>query len=110
MTSYPTQEDELRAKEDNAEFLKRSEEKRFLSIFQGTPKRNLEKLSALADIIVDNFNSIMSKSRLEPYQRQEDIMAGLRKLFEEQINVINARCAYTVKINPSTSMKEQEKL
>jgi hypothetical protein len=107
MTSYPTQEDELRAKEDGAENLKRAEETRFLSIFQDTPKRNTEKLSALADIIVNNFNTIMTKSRLEPYQRQEDLMAGLRKLFEEQINVIDARFAYTIKINPSTAMKEQ---
>src|SRR5512144_2718648 len=110
MSSYPTQEDELRAKEDEAENRKRAEETRFLSIFQNTPKRNTEKLSTLANIIVNNFNSIMAESRLEPYQRQEDLMAGLRKLFEEQINVIDARCAYTIKINPSTTRKEQEKL
>jgi hypothetical protein len=30
-------------------------------------------------------------------------MAGLKRLFEEQIIVIDARYAYTVKINPSTA-------
>jgi len=48
----------------------------------------------------------MSESRQKPYERQEDIMAGMKKLFREQINVIEARRAYTVKINPSTALKE----
>jgi hypothetical protein len=34
-------------------------------------------------------------------------MAGMRKLFEEQVNVIEARRAYTIKINPSTAMREE---
>ena len=106
MSSYPTQEDELRAKEAEAEDIKRAEEVRFLSTFQGAPK-NTEKLSELANSIVDNFNTIIAKSRKEPYQRQEDLMAGMRKLFEEQVNVIEARRAYTIKINPSTAMKEE---
>jgi len=85
----------------------RAEEARFLSTFQGAPK-NTEKLSELANSIVDNFNTIIAKSRQEPYQRQEDLMAGMRKLFEEQVNVIEARRAYTIKINPSTAMKEEK--
>jgi hypothetical protein len=51
----------------------------------------------------------MEEARQEPYQRQEDIMAGMKKLLEEQINVIEARRAYTVKINPSTALKEEKK-
>jgi hypothetical protein len=109
-SSYPTQEDELRAEEAKAESLKQAEETRFRSLFQSTPKRNTARLSELANVIVSNFNDIMAKSRLEPYQRQEDLMAGLRKLFEEQINVIEARRAYTIKINPSsTELKEEQK-
>jgi len=107
MSSYPTQEDELRAKEAEAEDLKRAEEAKFLSMFQSTP-RNAEKLSELANSIVNNFNSIMAESRQEPYQRQEDLMAGMRRLFEEQVNVIEARRAYTIKINPSTALKEEK--
>jgi hypothetical protein len=51
----------------------------------------------------------MEGARQEPYQRQEDIMAGMKKLLEEQINVIEARRTYTVKINPSTALKEEKK-
>jgi hypothetical protein len=109
-SSYPTQEDELRAAEAEAENLKQAEETKFLSLFHSTPKRNTERLSELASVIVNNFNGIMAKSRVEPYQKQEDLMAGLRKLFEEQINVIEARRAYTIKINPSsTGLKEEHK-
>ena len=107
MSSYPTQEDELRAKEAEAEDSKRAEEARFLALFQNTP-RNTEKLAEMANSIVNNFNSIISASRQEPYQRQEDLMAGMKKLFEEQINVIKARRTYTIKINPSTALKDEK--
>ena len=103
MSSYPTQEDELRAKEAEAENLKNAEESRFLSAFQTVPKKDSQRLSELASAIVSNFNSIMSELRQEPYERQENLMAGLKRLFEEQIIVIDARYAYTVKINPSTA-------
>jgi hypothetical protein len=107
LSSYPTQEDELRAKEAEAEDIKRAEEARFLALFQSAPK-NTEKLSQLANSIVNNFNSIMAVSRQEPYQRQEDVMAGMKKLFEEQVNVIKARRDYTIKINPSTALKDEK--
>jgi hypothetical protein len=106
MMSYPTQEGDLRAKEAQAEEVKNAEEARFLSAFQGVPKRNGERLAQLANAIVGSFDGIMSESRQKPYERQEDIMAGMKKLFQEQINVIEARRAYTVKINPSTALKE----
>jgi hypothetical protein len=108
--SYPTQEDELRAKEAQAEGIKQAEETKFLSTFQTTPARNVGRLSELAKAIVSNFNRIMEEARQEPYQRQEDIMAGMKKLLEEQINVIEARRAYTVKINPSEEEKEKRDL
>jgi hypothetical protein len=109
MSYYPTQEDELRTREAQAETTKQAEEATFLSTFQTTPIRNVERLSDLAKIIVSNFNRIMEAARQEPYQRQEDIMAGMKKLLEEQINVIEARRAYTIKINPSTALKEEKK-
>ena len=109
MSYYPTQEDELRAKEAQAESIKQSEEAKFLSTFQTIPARNVGRLSELAKAIVSNFNRIMEGARQEPYQRQEDIMAGMKKLLEEQINVIEARRTYTVKINPSTALKEEKK-
>ena len=79
MSYYPTQEDELRAKEAQAESIKQSEEAKFLSTFQTIPARNVGRLSELAKAIVSNFNRIMEGARQEPYQRQEDIMAGMKK-------------------------------
>ncbi len=110
MSYYPTQEDELRTKEAEAEAVKQTEEAKFLSTFQTIPVRNVVRLSEMAEAIVKNFNRIMEKARQEPYQRQEDIMAGMKKLLEEQINVIEARRAYTIKINPSTALKEERKV
>jgi hypothetical protein len=106
---YPTQEDELRTKEAQAETIKQTQETKFLSTFQTIPVKNVRRLSEMAEAIVRNFNRIMEEARQEPYQRQEDIMAGMKKLLEEQINVIEARRAYTIKINPSTAINEEKK-
>jgi hypothetical protein len=107
--SYPTQEDELRAKESGAEELKTAEESRFLSTFQSVPKKNAPRLGQLAGTIVNNFNVVMRNVRQEPYERQEQLMVGLKKLFEEQIRVIEARRVYTLKINPSSARTPEEK-
>ena len=109
MAHYPTQEDELRTREAQADSIKQTEEAKFLSTFQTVPARNAGRLSELANSIVSNFNRIMDEARQEPYQRQEDIMAGMKKLLEEQINVIEARCSYTIKINPSSALREEKK-
>ena len=109
MAHYPTQEDELRTREAQADSIKQTEEAKFLSTFQTVPARNAGRLSELANSIVSNFNRIMDEARQEPYQRQEDIMAGMKKLLEEQINVIEARRSYTIKINPSSALREEKK-
>jgi hypothetical protein len=109
MSHYPTQEDELRTREAQADSIKQTEEAKFLSAFQTIPARNAGRLSELANSIVSNFNRIMDEARQEPYQRQEDIMAGMKKLLEEQINVIEARRSYTIKINPSSALREEKK-
>ena len=109
MSHYPTQEDELRTREAQADSIKQTEQAKFLSTFQTIPARNAGRLSELAKSIVSNFNRIMDEARQEPYQRQEDIMAGMKKLLEEQINVIEARRSYTIKINPSSALREEKK-
>ena len=109
MAHYPTQEDEFRTREAQADNIKQTEEAKFLSTFQTIPARNAGRLSELANSIVSNFNRIMDEARQEPYQRQEDIMAGMKKLLEEQINVIEARRSYTIKINPSSALREEKK-
>ncbi len=102
-TRYPTQEDELRAKEAQAEGLKSEAEASFLSTFQTVPKQNGEKLSRISRNIVESFNNIMIQSRTEPYEKQENLMAGLKRLIREEINVIEARRLYTLKINHETA-------
>jgi hypothetical protein len=106
--SYPTQEDELRAKESRAENIEAAEESRFLSTFQNIPKKNVQRLTQLAQTVVDNFNTVMDDSRQQPYERQEDLMVGMKKLLEEEIRVIEARRVYTTKINPSTAQSEEK--
>ena len=101
--SYPTQEDELRAKEAIAQSVENAEESSFLSTFQSVPQNNRQKLSELAQQVVGSFNGIMDETRQKPFERQEEVMAGMKRLFREQINVIEARRAYTIKINPSTA-------
>lgn len=102
---YLTQEDELRAKEAEAEDFERAEEATFLEAFQTTPKKRSEQLFEKARNIIDNFNAVMSVSRLQPYEKQEELMSGLKKLLKEQINVIEARRVYTIKINPKTVLR-----
>jgi len=101
--SYPTQEDELRAKEAVAVGSEVNEEKRFLSTFSEVPTKNAARLQELSRTVVDNFNMVMNNSRQEPFERQENLMTGMKKLFEEEIRVIEARLGYTRKINPSTA-------
>jgi molecular chaperone GrpE (heat shock protein) len=103
---YLTQEDELRAKEAEAENFERAEEATFLEAFQTAPKKRSEQLFEKARNIIDNFNAVMSVSRLQPYEKQEELMSGLKKLLNEQIKVIEARRIYTIKINPKTSLRE----
>jgi hypothetical protein len=107
--SYPTQEDELRAKETRAEDIEAAEESRFLSTFQNVPKKNVQGLAQMAQTVIDNFNTVMDDSRQQPYERQEDLMVGMKKLLEEEIRVIEARRIYTAKINPSTAQSAKEK-
>jgi hypothetical protein len=104
--SYPTQEDELRAKEASAQNRERTEESNFLSAFQSMPKRNAERLRQLSHQVVDTFNTIMDDARQKPFERQEDMMAGMKRLFQEQINVIEARRTYAIKINPATADRD----
>jgi hypothetical protein len=102
-SSYRTQEDELRTKEAEAEDFNKSEELDFLEIFQTIPKKSSQKLFQQAKEIIDTFNSMMSASRIQPYEKQEELMSGIKKILIEQINVIYARRIYVLKINPNTA-------
>jgi hypothetical protein len=105
--SYPTQEDELRTKEAEAEDFNKSEEAAFLEMFQTIPKKSGQKLFQQARGIIDTFNSIISISRIQPYEKQEELMSGLKKMLIEQTNVIDAHRTYVRKINPNTARREE---
>ena len=105
--SYPTQEDEFRTKEAEAEDFNKSEETAFLEIFQTIPKKSGQKLFQQARGIVDTFNSMMSVSRIQPYEKQEELMSGLKKMLIEQTNVIDAHRTYVIKINPNTAHSKE---
>src|SRR5215218_8158300 len=104
---YPTQEDELRIKEVEVEDYNKSEETIFLEIFKTIPKKSGQKLFQQARGIVDTFNSMMSISRIQPYEKQEELMSGLKKMLIEQTNVIDAHRTYVRKINPNTVRREE---
>jgi hypothetical protein len=42
----------------------------------------------------------MTEIRKEPYDEQEKLLVGYRKLLEEQINVINARMSMAKRLKP----------
>ena len=105
--SYPTKEDEFRTKEVEAEDFNKSEETAFLEIFQTIPKKSGQKLFQQARGIVDTFNSMMSVSRIQPYEKQEELMSGLKKMLIEQTNVIDVHRTYVIKINPNTAHSEE---
>ena len=107
-SSYPTQEDELRTKEAEAEDFNKSQESAFLEIFQTIPKKSSQKLFQQAKAIIDTFNSLLSVSRIQPYEKQEELMSGIKKMLIEQINVIDARRIYVLKLNPKTAHHEEK--
>ena len=106
--SYPTQEDELRTKEAEAEDFNKSQESAFLEIFQTIPKKSSQKLFQQAKEIIDTFNSLLSVSRIQPYEKQEELMSGIKKMLIEQINVIDVYRIYTLKLNPKTAHNEEK--
>ena len=106
--SYPTQEDELRTKEAEAEDFNKSQESAFLEIFQTIPKKSSQKLFQQAKEIIDTFNSLLSVSRIQPYEKQEELMSGIKKMVIEQINVIDAHRIYALKLNPKTAHHEEK--
>jgi hypothetical protein len=105
--SYLTQEDELRTREAEAEDFNKSQESAFLEIFQTIPNKNSQKLSQEAKAIINTFSSLMSVFRIQPYEKQEELMSGIKKMLIEQINVIDARRMYALKLNPKTADREE---
>jgi hypothetical protein len=105
--SYLTQEDELRTREAEAEDFNKSQESVFLEIFQTISKKNSQKLSQEAKAIINTFSSLMSVFRIQPYEKQEELMSGIKKMLIEQINVIDARRMYALKLNPKTADREE---
>lgn len=55
-----------------------------------TDARDIQRLGGNVDKLITVFEDTMTEIRNEPYDEQERLLVGYRKLLEEQINVINA--------------------
>ena len=42
----------------------------------------------------------MTEIRKEPYDEQEKLLVGYKKLLKEQVNVINSRLAMAIRLRP----------
>ncbi|MDQ4050773.1 MAG: hypothetical protein M3093_04100, partial [Thermoproteota archaeon] len=56
-----------------------------------TDARDIQHLGDDVEKLITVFEDAMTEIRNEPYDEQEKLLVGYKKLLEEQINVINAR-------------------
>ena len=100
--SYPTQEEELLAKEAAAKNQLDSEEQEFLNMIKSIPSNNVLQITELAKRIIKTFDNVMDSVHRESYERQEDMAVGMKKLLEEEQRVIEARRGYVLKLSSSS--------
>jgi hypothetical protein len=62
--------------------------------------RDIQNLGDNVEKLITVFEDAMTEIRKEPYDEQEKLLIGYRKLLEEQINVINARMAMAKRLKP----------
>ncbi|HEY7506626.1 MAG TPA: hypothetical protein VH621_03405, partial [Nitrososphaera sp.] len=62
--------------------------------------RDIQNLGSNIEKLVTVFEDTMTEIRKEPYDEQERLLVGYKKLLEEQINVINARLAMAKRLKP----------
>lgn len=65
-----------------------------------TDARDIQHLGSNVEGLITVFEDTMTEIRKEPYDEQEKLLVGYRKLLEEQINVINARLAMAKRLKP----------
>jgi hypothetical protein len=65
-----------------------------------TDSRDIQHLGDDVEKLITVFEDTMTEIRKEPYDEQEKLLVGYRKLLEEQINVINARMLMAKRLKP----------
>ena len=71
-----------------------------VDIGASTDAKDIQNLGAYVDELVQVFEDTMTEIRKETYSEQERLLAGYRKLLEEQINVVNARLNLAKRLKP----------
>lgn len=62
--------------------------------------RDIQHLGGNVESLITVFEDTMTEIRKEPYDEQERLLVGYRKLLEEQINVVNARMNMARRLKP----------
>jgi hypothetical protein len=62
--------------------------------------RDIQHLGDDVEKLITVFEDTMTEIRKEPYDEQEKLLLGYKKLLEEQINVINARMDMAKRLKP----------
>ncbi len=65
-----------------------------------TDARDIQHLGDDVEKLITVFEDTMTEIRKEPYDEQEKLLVGYKKLLEEQINVINARLSMAKRLKP----------
>lgn len=65
-----------------------------------TDAQDIHHLGDEVEKLITVFEDTMTEIRNEPYNEQEKLLVGYKKLLEEQINVINARLSMAKRMKP----------
>ena len=65
-----------------------------------TDSRDIQHLGDDVERLITVFEDTMTEIRKEPYDEQEKLLVGYKKLLEEQINVIDARLSMAKRLKP----------
>jgi hypothetical protein len=65
-----------------------------------TDAQDIHHLGDEVEKLITVFEDTMTEIRNEPYDEQEKLLVGYKKLLEEQINVINARLSMAKRMKP----------
>jgi hypothetical protein len=73
---------------------------RSVDISASEDARDIQHLGGNVENLITVFEDTMTEIRKEPYDEQEKLLTGYRKLLEEQINVVNARMDMARRLKP----------
>lgn len=65
-----------------------------------TDSQDIHHLGDEVEKLITVFEDTMTEIRNEPYDEQEKLLVGYKKLLEEQINVIDARLSMAKRLKP----------